>query len=99
MASAEERERVLRREIKKEGEREGKRVGKGHKDLLCSLLLLSFVEAKNGCVPLGTVSAISSVDKERERAILTHITHKHREQCAYQAMLKCEHTRAWQTFC
>lgn len=74
--------------------REGKREGKGHKDLLCSLHLLSFVEAKNGCVPLGTVSAISSVDKERERAILTHITHKHREQCVYQAMPKSEHTCA-----
>ncbi len=65
MASAEEkREAAKDRKGRKEGVKA--RVGKGHKDLLCSLLMLSFVEAKNGCIPLGAVSPISSPDKERD---------------------------------
>jgi len=40
---------------------------KGYKDLLCSLLMLSFVEENNGLFPLGAVSPLSSPDKERER--------------------------------
>lgn len=73
MASAEEKREAAK---DRKGRKEGVKVGKGHKALLCSLLMLSFVEAKNGCIPLGALRPISSPDKERDGkdAIPSHIT-------------------------